>query len=581
MISGREGCVAEVVRRGVPALLAFGQAGSSEGAEFEHADLFERISRQREQPYSRLFLHDPSGAGFYRGVSWLRGTIEEVVAFLRSLIAELAPSEIITFGEGIGGHAALVYGALLSATRIVAIEPPSHLIADELALYNDRRWERVLAELPEPATARRHDVPALFDRTGYPGRAYVLFGTQRGNPHHDAVNHNVIHAQRLALSDRVTLCPFPEVGQGLLAALSRRGDAEQVLGSYLFDDAGPPSESTGRDVDQEPRNDMIYKSYYDFKFTICNIKESRGYQGSNEASTYAAAGVVNPRADQRVDDGWRRWIAENLILEGSPENLETTLAANGFTKDEAALEVIQAQKSPYILGAQQLKSRCTKRDWLIAVDRKLRRLDPRSAEVDRRERLARREFLDDYYTANRPVIITGSMEDWPARETWGLEFLARQFENRPEGYTCSVDELGEGVFPLPEYLDRQDRGDGCFRLSPAGSITLFRPTPSNVLLALVTGRQRFRLAASWDSPLFGDQVGSSAPPLPDPSSRRSPLALDQPQILECILNAGEILFLPVGWRYGVEVLEPSATVAFTRFLFDNNFRGPDVSDPDI
>ena len=173
------------------------------------------------------------------------------------------------------------------------------------------------------------------------------------------------------------------------------------------------------------------------------------------------------------------------------------------------------------------------------------------------------------------------MDDWPAREKWGLDFLVRQFENRPEGYTGSVDEMGDDVVPVSEYLDGQKHGAGSIRLSPAGTITPFHPTPSNVLVALVTGRQRVRLAASWDAPLFGDRPESSAPPLPRPSSRRSPLPLDQPQILECILSAGEILFLPVGWRSGVEVLEPSATVAFTRFLLDNDFRDPGVCDPDV
>jgi hypothetical protein len=580
MLGGREGCFIDGVRRGVPALIAFGQVGAGEWSEFEHADLFERITLQREQPFSRLYLHDPAGTGFYRGVSWLRGTIDEAIASLRSLFAELAPSEVITFGEGIGGHAALVYGALLGATRIVAIEPPSHLIADELALYNDRRWERALAELPEPATARRYDVPALFARTSYAGRAYVLFGTRRGNEHPDAVHYNVIHAHRLALSDRVTLCPYPWVCQGVLAALSGRGDVEPVISSYLFDDAGLPSESSGTHIDEEPRNQLVDKTYYDFKFTICNVSESRGYQGTNEAPAYASVGVVNPRVDRRVDDGWRRWIAENLMLEASPESLETTLEANGYTRDEAAFEVNQARNSPYLLGARQLKSRCTKRDWLLATYRKLRRLDPRSAEVDRRHRLPRDEFFDHYYAANRPVIITGRMDDWPAREKWGLDFLVRQFGNRPEGYTGAVDELGDDVVPVPEYLDGQKCGAGTFRMSPAGTVIPFHPTPSNILLALVTGRQQLRLTASWDAPLFGDRPESSALPLPRPSSRRSPLALDQPQILECNLNAGEILFLPVGWRSGVEVLEPSATVAFTRFLFDNDFRGAGVCDPD-
>ena len=41
-------------------------------------------------------------------------------------------------------------------------------------------------------------------------------------------------------------------------------------------------------------------------------------------------------------------------------------------------------------------------------------------------------------------------------------------------------------------------------------------------------------------------------------------------MLECILNPGEILFLPVGCLHFVEGLDVSVTVSFTNFAFDNN-----------
>jgi hypothetical protein len=580
MPSGREESVGNGIRRGVPVVLAFGQTGAKERSGFEHADLIARIGRQREQPFSRIFLHDPSGTGFYRGVSWLRGAIDEVVAALRSLIKELAPSAIITFGEGLGGHAALVYGGLLGASRIVAIEPPAHLIADELASHNDHRWERALVELPEPEIARHYDVPSLFKRIGYTGRAFILLGSRRGNDHHDAVSHNVIHAHRLALSDQVTLCPFPEVGQGLLSVLSECGEAEQVLGSYLFDDPGPLSEGPRTGVDVDPRDERVDQFYYGFQFSLCNIKESRGYGGTSESAAYAAVGVVNPRAHRRVDDGWHRWIAENLMLDASPASLETTLQANGFTEDEATLEVNRALESPYILGARRLKSRCAKRDWMLATYRKLHRLDPRSAGIERQHRLTGGAFLEEYYASSRPVLLTGMMDDWPARGNWSYDLLAPRFEGRSEGDSLPLDALGEDLIPIPEFLDGRNRGGGRLRLGPVGTISPFHQNASNVLLGLVFGRLRLRLAPWWDGPLFGDTREGAAPPDPRPTPRLSTLALDQPQILECLLNGGEFLFLPVGWWSGVETLEPSVALEFTEFFFDSDFPGPDGNEAD-
>ena len=55
---------------------------------------------------------------------------------------------------------------------------------------------------------------------------------------------------------------------------------------------------------------------------------------------------------------------------------------------------------------------------------------PSSGEIERRHRLSRGEFLDRYYCAGRPVIITGMMDDWPALRKWSLDYFVREFGAR-------------------------------------------------------------------------------------------------------------------------------------------------------
>ena len=109
----------------------------------------------------------------------------------------------------------------------------------------------------------------------------------------------------------------------------------------------------------------------------------------------------------------------------SPESVFEAMTASGFSADESAREVNAAVQSPYIKGSELLLNRLKKRDWLLAVYRKSNRLHPQSAEIERRHKLSRDEFLREYYSTNRPVIITGMMDDWPAMRKWNLDYFGR------------------------------------------------------------------------------------------------------------------------------------------------------------
>ena len=62
---------------------------------------------------------------------------------------------------------------------------------------------------------------------------------------------------------------------------------------------------------------------------------------------------------------------------------------------------------------------------------------------------------------------------------------------------------------------------------------------------------------------FSQVDGRVTPAAPHPG-------LDEPQILDFVLNPGEILFLPIGCLHYVEGLDISVTVSFTNFVFDND-----------
>lgn len=88
-----------------------------------------------------------------------------------------------------------------------------------------------------------------------------------------------------------------------------------------------------------------------------------------------------------IDDDWRRWIAENLLLDAVRAALHAVLVSHGFDSDEAMREIEAVLASPYFHGAARLRNRLRKREWALSVYGELSRM------IERRERLSRDEFL--------------------------------------------------------------------------------------------------------------------------------------------------------------------------------------------
>ena len=335
----------------------------------------------------------------------------------------------------------------------------------------------------------------------------------------------------------------------------------------------------------------------------------------------ATARQETTAATPKVDDDWRRWIAHNLMLESSPEDVYAAMCQAGIAPQEAEKEVRQALESPYFRGADQLRNRMKKRDWLLETYRKINRLSPESDIIPRRHRLTRGQFLDEYYSTNRPVIITGMMDDWPAMKKWNLDYFKDKFADRDievqfgrnssdkyevesrkflktikmgefvemvrsatntndfyltannnSNNKLALPELWEDIVQIPEYLSQSDPMSGFFWMGPIGTVTPFHHDLTNNFMAQVMGRKRVLIAPSWDMPLmkndfhvFSRVDGRVTPPDPKPAR------FDQPQVVECILNPGEILFLPIGCLHYVEGIEISVTVSFINFVFHNDF----------
>ena len=326
---------------------------------------------------------------------------------------------------------------------------------------------------------------------------------------------------------------------------------------------------------------------------------------------------MNPDASMHVTDEWRCWIAENLILDASPEGIFDTLVGAGVPVHEARQELNAAMVSPYIAGAQRLKNRALKHDWVLDNQRRMNRLLP--PDIPRLHRLSATSFLNDFYSSGRPVIMTGMMGDWPALQKWNFAYFNRAFgdkevqvqfgRNGDEHYelnkidhqklmrfgdyvemvrtvgttndfymTANNDPqnrealagLWQDVLPLSEYLDPEVPG-GFLWFGPAGTITPFHHDLTNNFMAQVIGRKRVLIVASSEiANIYNHSHCFTYVDARNIDYQRYP-AMRDARIQECVIGPGDILFLPVGCWHFVEGLDVSVTMSFTNFRWDNYF----------
>ena len=92
-------------------------------------------------------------------------------------------------------------------------------------------------------------------------------------------------------------------------------------------------------------------------------------------------------------------------------------------------------------------------------------------EIERVEKLTEKEFIENYYKPQKPVVITRQLEDWPAFEKWNFAFLKKVagdkmvplYDNRKTDYTKKVNEP-DFTMTMTEYINILEKGPTQLRI---------------------------------------------------------------------------------------------------------------------
>lgn len=353
----------------------------------------------------------------------------------------------------------------------------------------------------------------------------------------------------------------------------------------------------------------------------CEPASARSRDGSVQETRSSPPCQCSSGSCRSLPPAMKHWMARSILGSVPGAVLIDTLVEHGYGREQAARQVAHAAADPYLLAAKHRQALLDQAVHLLTAFDQLASLQPQAHTVERRAGVSRAEFYEQYYAANRPVILQDLLYKWPAMTSWTPAYLRSKVSeelveimaNRDSDPHYEVNSerhrkllrfadyvdmvysgrvtndyymvANNGFFrrpgaqalladfsAFPEYLDPATADRQCFFwFGPAGTVTPLHHDGCNILVCQVAGQKHFNLIPANQWPFIYTEPGFfSGIDVEQPDLDRRP-QFRKATVLEVTLEPGEVLFIPVGWSHQVRTLEPSIMISFTNFLFPNSY----------
>jgi hypothetical protein len=226
-------------------------------------------------------------------------------------------------------------------------------------------------------------------------------------------------------------------------------------------------------------------------------------------------------------------------------------------------------------------------------------------------------FRSRYFATNQPVLLKGFVRSWPAFRKWSPRYFADSFGHVDVEVMCDLD--ADRMYDVEPYGNRRtmsigglaemmERGGACGDLylvaqnhalrrpelaelrrdllldpdwfdmrnilddislwmGPRATITPLHYDLKNVILAQAFGRKRVMLTSPLSTPWLYNEKGGYSQVNPErPDFDAYPLFRNVP-VSAVVLEAGDALFLPLGWWHHVRSLAASISLSISNFAW--------------
>ncbi|MEL7357712.1 MAG: hypothetical protein AAFN40_14220 [Cyanobacteria bacterium J06560_6] len=182
---------------------------------------FEFFKITSDIPTKKLYLRDFEQVWYHSGVVGYADSVETLKEFLLSEIVRSGSTKVIIIGNSLGGYAALLFGFLLQANRVLSFSPQTFLGRSRRLLYGDTRFKPHINNLYLRGNQKFFNLKPFLKERSVRTEFNIFYS--------EFDRQDSVHAKRLRKCERVNIHGFRIGGHGLVKHLRDDGRLKEIL----------------------------------------------------------------------------------------------------------------------------------------------------------------------------------------------------------------------------------------------------------------------------------------------------------------------------------------------------------------
>ncbi len=175
----------------------------------------------------KMFIRDLDQNLYFGGLSGITNSIDGIVDHLKETFKELGIKRVVILGNSAGANAAVLFGILLNADKVVAFSPKTFIAPLKRLLFWDHQWwkNHLRVYFTKGVNSKYWDLKKLLSKSDIKTRFQLHYSLQN--------RIDSMHCERMSVFPNVNIIGYEYKGHDLVRHLKETGELQNIIAKIL------------------------------------------------------------------------------------------------------------------------------------------------------------------------------------------------------------------------------------------------------------------------------------------------------------------------------------------------------------